>query len=171
MRTVAGLPVTPRLGYAAGFLVCAGLIAFALYLQHFQGQDPCPLCIVQRMAYIVLAVVFLAAAVHGPGRTGATVYGGLLTIVAALGAAVAARHVWLQHLPKDRIPECGPGLEYMLRKYPPPQALEKIFAGSGECSESGWSFLGLSIAEWSLVWLVALGAFSIYLTVRAWRKT
>jgi disulfide bond formation protein DsbB len=59
----------------------------------------------------------------------------------------------------------------MLRKYPPPQALEKIFAGSGECSESGWSFLGLSIAERSLVWLVALGAFSIYLTVRAWRKT
>ena len=170
MRTVAGLPVTPRLGYAAGFLVCTGLVAFALYLQHYQGQDPCPLCIVQRVAYIVLGAVFLVAAVHGPGRTGALVYGGLLAIVAALGAAVAARHVWLQHLPKDRIPECGPGLEYMLRKYPPPQALEKIFSGSGECSESGWSFLGLSIAEWSLAWLVVLGAFSIYLTLKARRE-
>jgi disulfide bond formation protein DsbB len=162
--------VTPRLGYAAGFAICTGLIAFALYLQHFQGQDPCPLCIVQRMAYIVLAAVFLAAAVHGPGRTGAMVYGGFLVIVAALGAAVAARHVWLQHLPKDRVPVCGPGLEYMLRKYPPPQALEKILAGSGDCSESGWSFLGLSIAEWSLVWLVLLGAFSIYVTLKARRN-
>jgi disulfide bond formation protein DsbB len=161
--------MTPRLGYTAGFAICTGLIAFALYLQHFQGQDPCPLCIVQRVAFIVLAVVFLAAAVHGPGRTGAMVYGGFLVVVAALGAAVAARHVWLQHLPKDRIPECGPGLEYMLRKFPPPQALEKILAGSGECSQSGWSFLGLSIAEWSLVWLVLLGAFSIYLTLKARR--
>ena len=167
MRTAAGLSLTPRWGYAVGFLVCAGLIAFALYLQHFQGQDPCPLCIVQRVAYITLMAVFLVAAVHGAGRTGATVYGGLLVLVASLGGAVAARHVWLQHLPKDRIPECGPGLEYMLRKYPPPQALEKLLAGSGECSESGWSFLGLSIAEWSLLWLVLLGAFSIYLTVKA----
>jgi disulfide bond formation protein DsbB len=170
MRTAAGLSLTPRLGYAAGFLVCAGLVAFALYLQHFEGQDPCPLCIVQRVAYIALGAVFLAAAVHGPGRTGAMVYGGLLVIVATLGGAIAARHVWLQHLPKDRIPECGPGLEYMLRKYPPPQALEKLLAGSGECSESAWSFLGLSIAEWSLAWLVLLGAFSIYLTLKARRK-
>ena len=75
MRTAAGLSLTPRLGYAAGFLVCAGLVSFALYLQHFQGQDPCPLCIVQRVAYIVLVAVFLVAAVHGPGRTGAAVYG------------------------------------------------------------------------------------------------
>ena len=159
--------MTTRLGYVAGFLVCAGLVAFALYLQHFQGQDPCPLCIVQRVAYIILGALFLVAAVHGPARTGATVYGGLLFVVAALGGAVAARHVWLQHLPKDRIPECGPGLEYMLRKYPPPQALEKLLAGSGECSESGWSFLGLSIAEWSLAWLVLLAVFAVYLTVRA----
>jgi len=162
--------MTPRLGYAAGFLVCTGLIAFALYLQHFQGQDPCPLCIVQRVAYIVLGAIFLVAAVHGPARTGATVYGGLLVLVAALGGAVAARHVWLQHLPKDRIPECGPGLEYMLRKYPPPQALEKLLAGSGECAESGWSFLGLSIAEWSLAWLILLAAFAIYLTIKARKR-
>ena len=171
MRTIAGLSLIPRLGYAAGFLVCAGLLAFALYLQHFQGQDPCPLCIVQRVAYILVMACFLVAAVHGPGRTGATVYGAILVIVAALGSAVAGRHVWLQHLPKDRVPECGPGLEYMLRKYPPPQALEKIFAGSGECSESGWSLLGLSIAEWSLAWLVLLGAFAVYLTVKARRAS
>ena len=161
----------PRLGYAAGFLACAGLLGFALYLQYFQGQDPCPLCILQRTGYIALMVIFLVAAVHGPGRIGAIVYGGLLAAAASLGGAIAARHVWLQHLPKDRIPECGPGLEYLLRKYSAPQVLERILRGSGECAESGWSLLGLSIAGWSLVWFVLLGAFAVYLTVAAVRRS
>ena len=160
----------PRLGYAAGCLVCAGLIGFALYLQHFEGQEPCPLCILQRVAFIALAALFLVAALHGPGRAGALVYGALLLVVAAAGTAIAVRHVWLQHLPKDRIPECGPGLDYMLRKYSALRALEKILAGSGECAEAGWSLLGLSIAEWSLLWLVLLGAFALYLTLIATRR-
>ncbi len=160
----------PRLGYAAAFLLCAGLIGFALYLQYYQGQDPCPLCIMQRIVYIGLMAVFLVAAVHGPARTGALVYGALLVIVSAVGAAIATRHVWLQHLPKDRIPECGPGFDYIMRKYSALQALEKILKGSGECAESGWSFLGLTIAGWSLVWFVMLGAFALYLTVLATRR-
>lgn len=170
MRTAAGLSLTPRLGYAAGFVICAGLIGFALYLQYFQEQDPCPLCILQRMVYMALMAVFLVAALHGPGRTGAMVYGSILFVVAGVGMAIAGRHVWLQHLPKDRVPECGPGLEYMLRKYSPFRALEKILAGSGECAESGWSFLGLTIAGWSLVWFVLLGAFAAYLAFAAMRR-
>lgn len=169
MRAVAGLRLMPRLGYAAGFVVCAGLIGFALYLQYYGGQDPCPLCLLQRIVYLVLMVIFLVGAVHGPARTGAIVYGALLTTAAITGATIASRHVWLQHLPKDRIPECGPGLAYMLRKYSPFRALEKILAGSGECAESGWSFLGLTIAGWSLVWFVILGVFAAYLTLAAWR--
>jgi len=153
----------PRLGYAAGFLVCAGLIGSALYLQYYEYQDPCPLCLLQRVVYIVLMALFLVAALHGPGRVGATVYGGLLFVVAAIGAVIATRHVWLQHLPKDRVPECGPGLEFMLRKFPLTQALEKVLTGSGECAEAGWTLLGLTIAGWSLVWFVLLGAFALYL--------
>jgi len=153
----------PRLGYAAGFLVCAGLMGSALYLQYYEYQDPCPLCLLQRVVYIVLMALFLVAALHGPGRVGATVYGGLLFVVAAIGAVIATRHVWLQHLPKDRVPECGPGLEYMLRKFPLTQALEKVLTGSGECAEAGWTLLGLTIAGWSLVWFVLLGAFALYL--------
>lgn len=171
MRTLAGLPIMPRLGYALGFLVCAGLIGFALYLQYYEHQDPCPLCLLQRLVYIALMAVFLVAAVHGPGRTGAIIYGGLLIATAAIGAAVAGRHVWLQHLPPDRVPECGPGLEFTLRKFPLFQALEKVFAGSGQCAEAGWKFLGLTIAGWSLVWFVLLGLFSVYLTVLAVRRT
>ena len=164
------IKIGSRLGYAAGFATCAGLIAFALYLQHFQGQDPCPLCIVQRVTYIGLAAVFLVAALHGPGRIGAVVYGALLFIVATIGAAIASRHVWLQYLPKDRVPECGPGLDYILRKYSFLRALEKVLAGSGECAEAGWRFLGLTIAGWSLVWFVLLGAFAFYLTRVALRR-
>ena len=145
--------------------MCAGLFGFVRYLQYYYYQDPCPLCIVQRIAFMALAAIFLVAALHGPGRTGAIVYGAMLFSVAGAGAAIAARHVWLQNLPKDRIPECGPGLEYMLKKLPLTQALEKILTGSGECAEVGWKFLGLSIAGWSLVWFVLFGIFAIYLAL------
>lgn len=164
MRTLAGLSLTPRLGYALGFLVCAGLISYALYLQHYEYQNPCPLCILQRLVYMTLMAVFLVAALHGPGRIGSRVYGGLLFLTAAVGAAIATRHVWLQNLPEDRVPECGPGLEYMLNRFPLSQALEKILAGSGECAEAGWTLMGLTIAGWSLVWFVLLGAYAACLT-------
>jgi len=161
---------TPRFGYALGFFVCAGLIGYALYLQYYQYQDPCPLCLLQRIVYIALMAVFLLAALHGPGRTGAIVYGGVLTATAAIGAAIAGRHVWLQHLPADRVPECGPGLEFILRKYSLFQALEKVLGGSGECAEAGWTFLGLTIAGWSFVWFVLLGLFAVYITLIALRR-
>jgi disulfide bond formation protein DsbB len=160
----------PRLGYAIGFVVCAGLLGFALYLQYYEYQDPCPLCILQRIAFMALAAIFLVAALHGPARTGTIVYCGTLFVVAGIGAAIATRHVWLQNLPKDLIPECGPGLQYMLKKFPLTQALEKILAGSGECAEVGWKFLGLSIAGWSLVWFVLFGIFAIYLALAGMKQ-
>lgn len=157
--------MTPRIGYLIGFLACAGLLAFALYLQHVELQEPCPLCILQRVAFIALMILFLVAALHGPGRKGGIVYSGLLFMTAGLGAAIATRHVWLQHLPKNQVPECGPGLEYMLQKFPLSRALDKILAGSGECAEASWSFLGLTIAGWSLAWFVMLGVFSVWLAL------
>src|SRR5262245_37260240 len=153
-----------RLGYAAGFLVCAGLIAFALYLQYVKGEDPCPLCMLQRIAFIGLGAIFLVAALHGPGKTGAVIYGVLLFLIAAAGAAVAGRHVWLQSLPKNMVPECGPGLDYILERFPLRKALDLILRGSGECAEKGWTFFGLTIAGWSLAWLIALGLLAIVLT-------
>jgi disulfide bond formation protein DsbB len=159
--------MTARTGYIAGFLICAALLGFALYLQYVEHQEPCPLCMLQRVAFIGMMVLFLVAALHGPLRRGAIVYSTLLVIVAGIGAAIAGRQVWLQHLPPDRVPACGPGLEYMLQSFPLTKALQKIFAGSGECAEAGWRFLGLTIAGWSLVWFVALGALAIVIAVRA----
>ena len=163
------LQLTPRQGYLTGFLICAGLILYALYLQYYEYQDPCPLCLLQRVVYIVLMVIFLLGALHGPRRTGAVVYSTLLVLVSLIGAGIAGRHVWLQHLPKDKVPECGPGLGYILDRFPLVNALEKIFRGSGECAEAGWRLMGLSIAEWSLVWFVLLGAYAVF--VAAARKS
>ena len=162
--------LTTRLGYFAGLLICGLLFAFALYLQYYEYQDPCPLCILQRVAFIAMMAVFLVGAIHGPRRTGAIIYSTLLVIIAAIGAGIAMRHVWLQHLPKDRVPECGPGLEYMLNRFPLAQALEKVFRGSGECAEVGWTFLTLSIAEWSLAWFVLLGVLAVYIAVAARKR-
>jgi disulfide bond formation protein DsbB len=161
------LHLTPRLGYLAGFLICGGLILYALYLQYYEYQDPCPLCLLQRVVYIALMVVFLLGALHGPRRTGAIVYSTLLVLVSLIGAGIAGRHVWLQHLPKDKVPECGPGLGYILDRFPLVNALEKIFRGSGECAEAGWRLMGLSIAEWSLVWFVLLGAYAVFVSATA----
>lgn len=163
--------MTPRLGYFAGFVICAGMIAFAFYLQYVEYQDPCPLCILQRIAFMGLAFVFLIAGLHGPGRTGSVVYGSLLFVIAGAGAAVAARHVWLQSLPRSQVPECGPGLDYMLGKFPLGEVLQKVLRGSGECAEAGWSFLGLTIAGWSLLWLVLMAAFAVLLTVQGARRS
>lgn len=159
--------MTTRLGYGLGFLACAGLLGFAYYLQYVENQEPCPLCILQRVAFIDLAVVFAVAALHGPRRRGAVVYSVLLFVMAGMGAAIAGRQVWLQHLPPDKVPACGPGLEYMLERFPLSDALQKIFAGSGECAEAGWRFLGLTIAGWSLLWFVLLGALAVYVALRA----
>jgi protein dithiol:quinone oxidoreductase len=161
------LHLTPRLSYLAGFLMAGGLILYALYLQYYEYQDPCPLCLLQRVVYMALMAVFLAAALHGPRRTGAIVYSTLLVVISLIGAGIATRHVWLQHLPKDKVPECGPGLTYMLDRFPLMNALEKIFRGSGECAEAAWRLLGLSIAEWSLVWFVLLGAYAIFIAANA----
>jgi disulfide bond formation protein DsbB len=163
---LAAMTLTTRWGFAAGFAICAGLLSYAYYLQYVELQNPCPLCMVQRVAFYALAAVFLLAALHGPARRGTVLYGLAAFVVAALGAAVAARHVWLQHLPADKVPACGPGLEYMLKKFPLADVLTKVLAGSGECAEAGWKFLGLTIAGWSLFWLVALGVFALYLAFR-----
>ena len=160
-----------RIGYIFGAAVCIALLGFGLYLQHVEGLEPCPLCVFQRFAFIALALVFVVAALHGPGKTGAVAYAVCGGLIAAIGAGIAARHVWLQNLPPDQVPACGPGLSYMLEQYAVTRMLEKVLSGSGECAEAGWRFLGLTIPGWSLLWFVLLGVALAWLAVRARRVT
>lgn len=151
----------------AGFAACAGLMSFALYAQYRLFLDPCPLCVFQRMAVIAMGTVFLFAALHNPAGWGTRVYAVLTGVVAAAGAAVAGRHVWLQKLPLDEVPSCGPGLEYIMESFPLAEALSMIFKGSGECAEIHWQFLGLSMPGWTLVWFAGLGLFGVWNNLRA----
>ncbi len=158
-----------RIGYIFGAAVCIALLGFGLYLQHVEGLEPCPLCVFQRVAFIALGLVFIIAALHGPGKTGAMVYAVFGGLSALTGAGIAARHLWLQNLPPDQVPACGPGLSYMLEQYAVTRMLEKVLSGSGECAEAGWRFLGLTIPGWSLLWFVLLGALMVWLALRARR--
>jgi disulfide bond formation protein DsbB len=139
--------------FAAVFVACAGLLAFAIYLQEEVGLEPCPMCILQRYAFTALAIVALLAALHGPRGAALKAYGGLLALIAAAGAGVAIRQSYIQHYP-PKISSCGTDLEFLVNTFPLSQALPKIFAGSADCAIVTWRFLGLSIAEWALVWFV-----------------
>jgi len=145
-----------RPAYFLGFLVCAGLMGWALWLQYGLGLDPCPLCSLQRLTVVAIGVVFLVAGLHNPGRTGAAVYAGLTFLIGAFGIVTAMRHVWIQSLPKGEVPACGMGLNYMLETLPLTEVLSKVFKGSGECAETAWIFLGLAIPSWTLVFFVAM---------------
>lgn len=159
-----------RLLYAAPALGCAALLAFGYYLQYFEHQDPCPLCLVQRGFYFLVLLVFAAAATHAPGRTGNAVYCTAAGLFALGGFGVAARQVWLQHLPPDQVPACGPDLFFMIENFPLARILQKVFLGSGQCAEVHWRFLGLSIAEWSLAWFAALALYALWLGLRHNKK-
>ena len=155
--------LSTRAGFGLATAVCAGLLAFAYYLQYIQHLEPCPLCYVQRWFFYAMLAVFLVAAIHGRG---ALVYGGLATLFAAGGLAAASRQVWLQHLPADKVPQCGPDLIFMLKNFPLGETLGNLIQGSGECAKVDWTFLGLSIAEWSLAWFVVLAAYALWLGLR-----
>jgi len=142
---------------AAGLLVCLALLGYAWYAQSVLGLDPCPLCIFQRVGIAAVGLLFLLAALHDPRAWGARVYGVLLLLACLATMAVSARHVWIQHLPADKVPSCGAGLSYMLNVFPLTEVIRKVLTGSGECARITWSFLGLSMPGWVFIAAAGLG--------------
>lgn len=155
--------LSPRWLYLAGAIVVAIMFASALYLQYVLRQEPCPLCMVQRVIFIAIGVVFVIAALHNPKRIAARVYSVLVVLLALTGVAVASRHIWIQHLPKDQVPACGPGLDFMLKNFPMADVWQELMHGSGECAAKGWTFLTLGIPDWSLVAYLVLGVWAVLL--------
>lgn len=158
--------ISNRWLYLAGALFASGLMGFGLYLQYIEHQDPCPLCMVQRVIFIAIMVVFALAALHGPKRVGERVYALLIGLLSLMGTGVASRHIWIQNLPKDQVPACGPGLDYMLDTFPLADVLKQLIHGSGECAAKGWTFLTLGIPEWSLLCYLALGLWALIISIR-----
>ena len=141
----------PRPFYLLLVIGCSGLLGYGYYAQFYLGLEPCPLCIFQRIAYMGVIAVSLAALIHGPTNIGLRIYSGLVTFIALVGGGIAGYQVRLQYLPEDELPECGPGLDYMLDVFPLTDVIRMAFTGSGECAEVVWTFLGLSMPEWSLI--------------------
>jgi disulfide bond formation protein DsbB len=166
---VAGRPASafPRRALnIIGFLICAGLIAYALYAQFHLGLDPCPLCIFQRIGIAALGVVFVVAALHDPRGWGTRVYATLIAIAALVTVAVAARQLYLQHLPPGAVPSCGAPLSMMLKFMPLTAVIRKVLTGSGECGIVNWTFLGLAMPAWVLIWAAFLGIGGFFANVR-----
>ena len=156
-----------RAQFLAGFLGCVALIAYAIYTQLSQGLEPCPLCIFQRIAYAVLGLVFLLGGLHAPrGPGGRKVYGLLVLAAAAVGAGIAGRHVWLQSLPPELAPSCGPPLSFMRQTMGPLDVVRKVLTGSGNCGDVDWTWLGLGMPAWSLIGFLLLAAWGLLAALR-----
>jgi disulfide bond formation protein DsbB len=129
------------------------------------------MCILQRLCYYAVGLLATIGALINPGRTGAMICSAAIALFAILGAGIAARQTWLQHLPPELVPECGPGLEFMLEMYPLLETIEKSLKGTGDCAEVTWRFLGFSIAEWSLLWFLAITVAAVWQFAHNYRGT
>ena len=158
---MSGFWLRPRGANLAAFLACVGLMLYALYAQYVLKLQPCPLCIFQRIAVIVVGVFFLLAALHDPGRVGRRIYAVLQVLPALAGIGVAARHIWIQAQPPGTVASCGASLDYLVTILPISEVISKVLSGSGECAQITWRFLGLSMPWWVLMSLAALAAWAI----------
>lgn len=153
--------LSPIIYFTLGFISCISMLGIAGYFQFVEELEPCPLCISQRIALLLVAIVMICAVLHNPRKFGIRFYALTSTFAALIGAGVSARHVWLQHLPPDEVPECGPGLEYIFENFPLAETLKLMLNGTGECAEVLWTFMGLSIPGWTLVAFLALATLSL----------
>ncbi len=145
----------------SGLLAGIGAMAYAYYLQYYEYLAPCPLCIFDRVFLLGILLTLLAALIHRPERKGQRVYAGLVLLSTLGGLISSGRHVWLQHLPADEVPACGPGLNYLLDTLPLGQVLDMVFRGSGECAEIAWQFLGFSLPEVTLMMFIIYAIFGL----------
>jgi protein dithiol:quinone oxidoreductase len=155
-----------RLLNSAGFAVCALMIAYALYTQFYEGLEPCPLCIFQRIGVALLGIVFLVAALHDPRGSGRYGYAFAIALAALVTGAIAARHLYVQSLPLGSLASCGAPLAVLMKFMPVWQLIRKVLMGSGECAVVNWSFLGLAMPAWVLIFCAALGAAGVFANLR-----
>lgn len=150
------------------FLFCASLLGIAMYMEHVMFLEPCPLCIMQRVFFLAAGLTSLIAFIHGPRRTGQKFYGLLAAGFSLAGGGFAIRQIYLQHLPKDEVPACGPSLYYMIQEFPLLETLEIMFKGDGNCAEIAWQdpVLNWSIPQWSLIGFAMLACLCVFQAVR-----
>lgn len=168
MQVLNWITTAPRRTLALIAAACVALLAFGMYLQHVQGLEPCPMCIVQRYALVLVAVSAGLASLRG--SKGWWMSLGILALAASgFGAFVAARQTWLQWYPPE-FASCGRDFYGMIENYPVSRAIPMIFRGSGDCAAVDWTFLGGSIANWSFVCFVGLAAVLLVLLLKGGKR-
>lgn len=160
-------PAGRRSWNAVGFAACAGSMAYALYLQHVRGLEPCHLCVFQRVVMIALGIVFLVALLHDPRRGGNRIYAVLLALLGVTGMIVAGRHVWIQMQPPGSVGACGASLDFMFQMLPPYEVIARVFKGGAECQVVDWRFLGLSMPAWLFGGFAVLGLGGAWVNARS----
>lgn len=161
------MSLSPRTTNLGIVLACAGLILTALYMQEVMGLLPCYLCIVQRVFVILTAAVALAAFLHNPGARGQRRYGAATALCALGGAGFSLRHLWLQSLPADQVPACGPPAAYLFDAFPLAKAIPLLLQGDGNCAAIDWTLFGVGIPGWTLIAFIGLAAAGIWQIARA----
>ena len=162
------LPFSHQLAHAVVFAICAAALLIAvLFMEHYLGLAPCPLCIVDRFIVAVIGVVALAACAHNPAATGQRIYAGANAVFALLGVGVSARHIWLQEQASGFLGGCAPGMDFLIDGMPFSETLWTIFNAPGDCSEVSWTFLGLSIPWQTLLLFVLLALFNLFIALAA----
>jgi len=151
----------PRFWFFLGSAGCVFLLSMGAYFQFGQGLEPCPLCISQRIAIFLTGFVFTIAGVHNPEKRGINRYAILGTLTALGGASISTRHIWIQNLPPDQVPECKPALEYMLQNFPLMDTVKLMLSGTGDCAKVDWTMLGFSMPVWTLLAFLMLATLSV----------
>jgi len=154
----------PRRIFALIGLVCVAMLAFSQYLQHVNGIEPCPMCIVQR--YVFVAIALIAGLASASNKRSFHLGGAMLVLLSAgFGAYVAARQSWLQWYPPE-VQSCGRDFYGMIEAFPLRRAIPMIFKGSGDCSKVDWTFLGGSIANWAFLCFSVFAVLALALAMR-----
>ena len=150
------------------FLFCVSLLGIALYMEHVMFLEPCPLSITQRIFFLLAGLTALAAFLHNPVAGGRIGYGIGAAVLSLAGGGFAMRQIWMQGLPKDQVPACGPSLSYMIEEFPFSEVLSAMLSGDGNCAEISWQdpVLNLSIPQWTLVGFIALAGVCVFQAFR-----
>jgi protein dithiol:quinone oxidoreductase len=145
-------------------ILCCALLGAAFYLQFIRGLEPCPLCVIQRLAVLGLFFAFFFGSLYTHTHPlSLRLHSGSIIFITAIGMVAALRQIWLQNLPADQLPaSCGPDLSYILQNFPMLRALELIFEGTGECAKVNWEFLDLTIPEWTLIFFLLFAGVGIF---------
>lgn len=159
-----------RLIYVLLFIIICALLLTSVYLQFFDHFIPCPLCVLQRLTFAVLGLLFFIGIFLHTKLFGRFVLNVLALVTSSLGIFLAGRQVWLQHFPLSSNVECGVSLQYMMQVLPLNQVLQKVLEGSAECTERGLEFLYLNMAEWSLLWFILFFLLTLYWVLVALKR-